>query len=70
MDPPIAISETWRAVDDVADWAELTGTKGDMSTARGSFYRALGCLGSEHYRFLGTLTEADFETLLPQAWRI
>ena len=70
MDPPRAVVEGWTSLDDVCEWAELTGTESDMSTARGGFYRAMGCTGSQHYRFITTLTEADFEEFLTRSWTI
>eukprot|EP00435_Cladocopium_sp_Y103_P028948 s1750_g7.t1 len=69
MDPDAATLRTLTTLDQVAQWAALEGAQDDDDTPRRSLLRLLGFLGTEHPRFVGIQTEADFNTVLA-AWRI
>lgn len=69
MDPDPAVAVTLVTLDLVAQWAGLEGPPNDATTTRGSLFRHLGFLGTEHPRHMGIQTAADYQAMLA-GWRI
>jgi len=69
MDPTLAEFSTWTKIDDVLDWVGIAGVNADTKTPRGSFMALIGLAGTDHWRPLASMPEADFQAILA-AWTI